>query len=46
MIGNVCNDPLNTENIVNGKVTPVLNYVIMHYAMLACGGVEVQIHYY
>jgi hypothetical protein len=44
--GNVSNDPLNTENIIKGKVIPVLNYVIKHYAMIACGGVEVQLHHY
>lgn len=28
-----------------GKLIPVLNYVMKHYAMNACRGVEVELHH-
>jgi hypothetical protein len=43
MIGNVCNDPFNTENIIKGKVTPVLNYALCHDNMWGSAGTARQL---
>jgi hypothetical protein len=34
-----------TDGDINGKVIPVLDYVIKHYAIQTYGGMEVELHH-
>jgi hypothetical protein len=38
-INGKCNN-MGSTKVIKGKVISVLNYVIKHYAMKACGGVD------